>query len=157
MLVLSTVNALLAQLVSSSLHTAILLTPQGHLVAYSTEQSSPSEDRIRILIGLGSEVWKEGILDPSNREENPSGEESDDQESLDDKENEQVGMLECELGRLLVLPVYASTAPKVGSQMSDSGNSNSTVAPRQPVLLLALNATDEEPWGLMHTKASLHC
>ena len=92
MLVLSTLNGLLAQLVSSrNPHTAILLTPQGHLVAFHSSDKGSGEDRIRILAGLGSEVWRDGLLDDD------VGSESD--EESDDDDDEQVGMLECEVRR----------------------------------------------------------
>jgi len=150
MLVLSTINGLLSQLVSPTLHTAILLTPQGHLVAYSCDQAPASEDRIRILVGLSSEVWREGIEGtPDNAEDVYDSDGSEETIDVDVDDNEEVGMLECELGRLLVYPIYASSAkPPAENQ----GTANAK-APAQPVLLLALNAGDEEPWGLMHTKA----
>ena len=92
MLVLSTLNALLAQLTTSYLHTAILITPQGHLVAYSTQ--STGEDRIRVLVGLSSEVWREGI--EGNDEEDGGGDVKEGSTDSDGEE-EQVGMLECEV------------------------------------------------------------
>jgi hypothetical protein len=59
MLVLSSITALLNQLLSPpNLHTAVLLTPQGQLVAYATTPPM-SEDRVRLVVGLGGEVWKE--------------------------------------------------------------------------------------------------
>ena len=65
MLVLSSLTALLNQLVTPPvLHTAILLTPQGHLVAYSSRAQPPlSEDSVRVIVGLTGEVWREGIKD----------------------------------------------------------------------------------------------
>ncbi|KAG8946238.1 hypothetical protein FRC04_011984 [Tulasnella sp. 424] len=154
MLVLSTLTALLSQLLSSYLHTAILLTPQGHLVAYSSDSSqiTRSEDRIRVVIGLASEVWREGTKDAAPSEVNNDGEVVEGDAEVDEIDDEdEIGMLECELGRVLVYPIYASQ-PKSPSQTTPkaSGSSPST---RQPILLLALNGTDDEPWGLMHTKA----
>jgi len=146
--VLSTINALLSQLVSPTLHTAILITPQGHLVAYAAPGAS--EDRIRILAGLGSEVWREGIegdKDEGEEYESDGSEET----ARDDLEEEEMGMLECELGRILVYPIYA--APDSSSPKQASPPTQPQKAGRAPILLLALNGADDEPWGMMHTKA----
>jgi len=149
MLVLSTLNGLLAQLVSSrNPHTAILLTPQGHLVAFHSSDKGSGEDRIRILAGLGSEVWRDGLLDDD------VGSESD--EESDDDDDEQVGMLECELGRILVVPIFASpskSSPPAAFPKGAAPLVNVTSARQKPALLLALNGTDDSPWGLMHVKA----
>ena len=98
MLVLSTLSGLLSQLVSPSLHTAILLTPQGHLVAYACNPS-PAEERVRIVVGLSSEVWREGI-DGDEDEEAPYSETSPRTESGSLGESagdDEVGLLECEV------------------------------------------------------------
>ncbi|KIO21658.1 hypothetical protein M407DRAFT_245423 [Tulasnella calospora MUT 4182] len=153
MLVLSTLTALLSQLLSSYLHTAILLTPQGHLVAYSSDGShiTRSEDRIRVVVGLASEVWREGTKDAAASDATTNGEPfAEDTEAGGDDEDE-IGMLECELGRVLVYPIYASQPKPPTDATSKAGGSSAST--RQPVLLLALNGTDDEPWGLMHTKA----
>lgn len=59
MLVLSTLNSLLSQVLQPpDLHTAILLTPAGQLVSFASNPSR-SKDEIRILVGLSGEVWQE--------------------------------------------------------------------------------------------------
>lgn len=95
MLVLSTLSALLDQLITPSLHTAILSTPQGHLVAFACEQLPVSEDRLRILVGLSSEVWRQEAVQPGEHSESSSDEAPDD---VEEKGDDQVGMLECEVG-----------------------------------------------------------
>lgn len=157
MLVLSTLSALLEQLLTPSLHTAILSTPQGHLVAFAGEQLPVSEDRLRILVGLSSEVWRQDAVQTGDNSESGSEETS---EEGDGKTDDQVGMLECEvrrwlvpnpsvltippqLGRLLVLPIYAISPEDTPTP--DGGEP-------QPILLLSLNGVIDEPWGLMHTK-----
>ncbi|KAG8886567.1 hypothetical protein FRB98_001215 [Tulasnella sp. 332] len=92
MLVLATLSALLAQLVTPSLHTAILSTPQGHLVAFACEDMPASEDRLRILVGLSSELWR----DDDETERDDEGYADRQQESSEEDNDDQVGMLECE-------------------------------------------------------------
>ena len=78
MLVLSTLTKLLDQVLSENdVHTAILLTPNGELVSFSSSTTRPKDD-VRVLVGLSREVWsetrgeEEGMLDsevghPSSR------------------------------------------------------------------------------------------
>jgi len=151
MLVLPTLHTYLSQLLSPpSIHTALLLTPEGALVSYASQtstgsatfahspsssvgaggmpsspssvgSSSPStplasetglrsKDEIRMAAGLGAEVWAE------TREE-------------------EEGMVESELGRILVLAVEDGRA---------SGE--------EPLLLLAVNGTLEADWDAMRIK-----
>jgi len=58
MLMLSVLHNLLAQVLSRDLHTAVLLTPSGELVAYASEPQRP-KDEIRVIVGLSGEVWQE--------------------------------------------------------------------------------------------------
>lgn len=68
-------------------------------MAYTTNQRM-GEDRIRILVGLSGEVWREGVEGRGGGEED--GEEDgggeDEGEEDDDGDDEQVGMLESEVG-----------------------------------------------------------
>lgn len=58
-LVLSTLNTLLAQLISlPELHTAILLSPEGQLISVASDPSRP-KDKARVVAGVSSEVWQE--------------------------------------------------------------------------------------------------
>ncbi|KIM70107.1 hypothetical protein SCLCIDRAFT_101453 [Scleroderma citrinum Foug A] len=85
MLVLRNLHNYLTQILSPpSIHTALLLTPEGALVSYATgkENEIRSKDEIRIVAGLSAEVWAET--------RGTEGEE---------------GTVEGELGRILVLPV----------------------------------------------------
>ena len=59
MLVLTALHKILAQvLVPPHLHTAVLLTPAGHLVSYACGPSRTKDD-IRVVIGLCGELWLE--------------------------------------------------------------------------------------------------
>ncbi|KAG6380751.1 hypothetical protein JVT61DRAFT_5134 [Boletus reticuloceps] len=183
MLVLPALHTYLSQLLSPpSIHTALLLTPEGALVSYASQtsaesssaatfthesQSSPSssvivsaasrtpsspgslkshasstgtpqdskpgsvaiietrpgparqksKDDIRIIAGLGAEVWAE-------------------------TRDEEEGMVESELGRILVLAVEDG---RVSVQDTD------------PLLLLAVNGTIEADWDAMRIKACCNC
>lgn len=59
MLVLSTLHELLSQVLDlPDLHTAALLTPEGHLVSYAAGPAR-SKDDVLVLVGLSGEVWQE--------------------------------------------------------------------------------------------------
>lgn len=59
MLVLSALPKLLAQVLSApALHTAVLCSTSGALIAYSAKPSRPKDD-VRVLIGLAIQVWNE--------------------------------------------------------------------------------------------------
>ncbi|KAF8559910.1 terpenoid synthase [Imleria badia] len=80
MLVLPTLHTYLSQLLSPpSIHTALLLTPEGALTRTGPAPQR-SKDEIRMAAGLGAEVWAE-------------------------TRGEGEGMAESELGRILVLAV----------------------------------------------------
>jgi len=111
-LVLSTLHNLLFQLLAlPELHTALLLTPEGQLISVASDPSRP-KDKARIIAGVSGEVWQE------TREQG-------------------CGMVESELGRILVLPVM-----KDGPEASG----------REPLLLLALNSTDAVDWENLQAK-----
>ena len=56
---LSTLTKLLEQVVSSEdVHTAVLLTPGGELIAFASADPRP-KDEVLVLVGLGGEVWAE--------------------------------------------------------------------------------------------------
>jgi hypothetical protein len=59
MLVLSTLHKLLSQVLSlPDLHTALLLTPEGQLISFSSDPARP-KDEILVVVGLSGEVWRE--------------------------------------------------------------------------------------------------
>lgn len=131
MLVLSSLNKLLKQVLAPpEIHTAILLTPAGDLVSFVSHDSRP-KDEIRVLVGLSGEVWSEtkqdglGMVDSEVRALCVSF-----QTKL--KSSSQ-------LGRVIVLPVKATDGPDVG----------------EPLLLIAVNATDKVEWGELQMKASV--
>ena len=59
MLNLSNLRSLLLQVLSlPSLHTAVLFTPEGHLVSYASDPSRP-KDEVRVVVGLSGDIWQE--------------------------------------------------------------------------------------------------
>jgi hypothetical protein len=73
MIVLSSLNKLLDQVISAQdAHTAVLCTPNGELVSFSSICTRP-KDEIRVLVGLSREVWlethgeEEGMVDSEVR------------------------------------------------------------------------------------------
>lgn len=59
MLMLSVLHDLLSQVLSPpNLHTALLFTPSGELVSVANKPTR-SKDEVRILVGLGVEIWQE--------------------------------------------------------------------------------------------------
>lgn len=58
MLNLSNLRNLLSQVLSPSLHTAVLFTPEGQLVSYAAGPHT-SKDEVRVMVGLGGELWQE--------------------------------------------------------------------------------------------------
>ncbi|THH09329.1 hypothetical protein EW145_g2086 [Phellinidium pouzarii] len=112
MLALSSLHKLLAQvLVPPALHTAVLFSSSGALVSFASIGARPKDD-IRVLVGLASEIWAE---------------------TWEDGE----GMVDSELGRIVVLPV---------ASLQD------THSQREPMLLIVLNATDSVEWGELQRK-----
>ncbi|TFK41932.1 hypothetical protein BDQ12DRAFT_719955 [Crucibulum laeve] len=109
MLMLSNLNNRLSQVLSlPGLHTAVLLTPAGELVSAASEPARP-KDEIRVIVGLSGEVWHE-------------------------TRDQGFGMVDSELGRILVLPVDDTQDPE---PRADN---------KEPLMLLALNSTDAVEW-----------
>jgi len=121
MLVLSTLHQLLSQvLFRPHLHTAVLLTPSGELVSSACSFERP-KDEIRVLVGLSGEIWRE-------------------------TKHHGFGMVDSELGRIVVVPVGETSDEHASPERSQTNDP-------QPVLLVALNATDSVDWGELHTRS----
>ncbi|KAH9996538.1 hypothetical protein BJV77DRAFT_906495, partial [Russula vinacea] len=124
MLVLATLHRLLSQVISSpGLHTAALLTPNGQLVSYACD-STRSKDDVRLVVGLSSEIWLEVA-------------------------NQGIGMVDSELGRILVMGVKdaAATYPT-----SPASSANTDHASDKPLMLVALSATEAVGWEDLEAK-----
>ncbi|KAL1739602.1 hypothetical protein HDZ31DRAFT_49107 [Schizophyllum fasciatum] len=120
MLVLSALQNLLAQVLDPpALHSAVLFTPAGHLVSYAADAARP-KDEIRVVVGIAGEVWLEtrGEGAGAGGKDGTGGEE---------------GMVDSELGRIIVLPIVEGGAGA-------------------PLMLLALNGTESVPWEELQSK-----
>lgn len=121
---------LLSQVISSpGLHTAALLTPNGQLVSYACD-STRSKDDVRLVVGLSSEIWLE-VSDQG------------------------IGMVDSELGRILVLGVQdavATTRPHRGTDSSRTNSVNTDHASDKPLMLVALSATEAVSWEDLEAK-----
>ncbi|KAJ7750188.1 hypothetical protein B0H16DRAFT_1549772 [Mycena metata] len=117
MLVLSRLQDSLRKILSPpGLHTAVLLTPSGQLVSFASYESR-CKDEIRVIAGLSGEVWQE-------------------------TQEQGSGMVDSELGRIVVLPV--DEAPELlPMPLPDD---------YQPLMLLVLNSTDAVEWDDLQTK-----
>ncbi|KAG2122596.1 hypothetical protein DEU56DRAFT_718968, partial [Suillus clintonianus] len=87
MLNLPTLHTYLTQLLSptDTIHTALLLTPEGAIVSFALLHLARSKDEIWILAGLSAEVWAETRCEEGDAKG--------------------MGMAESELGRIVVVPV----------------------------------------------------
>ncbi|KAG1738681.1 isoprenoid synthase domain-containing protein [Suillus paluster] len=125
MLNLPTLHTYLTQLLSptDTIHTALLLTPEGAVVSFAlgllrTQSLQRSKDEIWILAGLSAEVWAET--------------------RCEEGDGKGMGMVESELGRIVVVPVD-DASPEVQDE-------------REPLLLLAVNGGAEADWKTMCAK-----
>ncbi|CCM03759.1 uncharacterized protein FIBRA_05905 [Fibroporia radiculosa] len=119
MLNLANLRALLSQVLSfPDLHTVVLFTPEGHLVSFAADAYKPKDD-VRVIVGLSGEVWQE-------------------------TKGHGIGMVDSELGRLLVLPI--ERPPHVVN--AENGSEE-----RDPAMLLALNAEESVSWQELEAKA----
>ncbi|GJJ15061.1 hypothetical protein Clacol_009336 [Clathrus columnatus] len=132
----------------SRMHTAILFTPSGDLIAHATNNTSITKEQLRVLVGLATEIWCETSEDG-------------------------ISMAESELGKILIVPMQSQSSKResrIGRHTSRSPSSSNTSPPPQPYpmfrmnnvdsdssssspFLIALNATDDVEWAEMQMKA----
>lgn len=148
----------------SRMHTAILFTTSGDLIAHATNNTSMSKEQLRVLVGLATEIWFET--------------------SEDD-----MSMAESEIGKILIVPMQSSS-PKFESRTGRRHTTTTTTTSRSPSsstspitpthepaqnihqmhrnnshqqqssaststspFLIALNAADDVDWAEMQIKA----
>lgn len=59
MLVLSSFNKLLSHVLAPpTLHTAVIFSPSGELIAFESSRARPKDD-VRVLVGVASDIWAE--------------------------------------------------------------------------------------------------
>ncbi|KAJ7606795.1 hypothetical protein FB45DRAFT_982211 [Roridomyces roridus] len=121
MLVLSRLQNSLSQILEPpELHTAVLLSPSGQLISF-VSYPSRSKDEIRVIAGLSGEVWQE-------------------------TQHTGPGMVEGEMGRIVVLPIDEPLETRPGPPPLPEDY--------QPLMLLVLNATPNVDWETLEVKGT---
>ncbi|KAG8718574.1 hypothetical protein FRC08_004942 [Ceratobasidium sp. 394] len=119
-------DSLLDQGVSyPSIHTAVISDPNGTTLTFVDTLDTTSEAqnrRVRIITALGIDAWRESVTSNLARETNEDNEAA-------------VGRVECELGRVLTLPVHGDKTEAL-----------------DPILLVTLNGAADAPWSSLQEK-----
>jgi len=109
MLVPASLKSIISQVVDAAdIRACILLTSTSRLIAYASAPPN-AEDLVKVLLGLSAEAWREVQSEFSTAEDNG------------DEHGEQLAMVECEVGRVMVLPIYPPTesSPSLSSSFSN--------------------------------------
>ncbi|KAI0286821.1 hypothetical protein BGY98DRAFT_942029 [Russula aff. rugulosa BPL654] len=122
-------------LVLATLHrllSQVISSPGLHTAALLTPMANsfPTPDDVRLVVGLSSEIWLE-VADQG------------------------IGMVDSELGRILVLGVHdtvATTHPHPGINSSRTNSANTDHASDKPLMLVALSATEAVGWEDLEAK-----
>ncbi|KAL0949261.1 hypothetical protein HGRIS_009339 [Hohenbuehelia grisea] len=131
MLNLAGLHSLLKQILAPpSLHTAILFNASGQLISYASDPTNPCpKDDVRVVIGLGTELWGE-------------------------TKDAGAEMADSELGRIVVIPIVDASGASAPAP-AKSNPPGSKAEKSQPLMLLALNATDDVPWEQLVAKGKV--
>ncbi|CAE6452096.1 unnamed protein product [Rhizoctonia solani] len=117
----------------SDVHTVVISDPNGATLTFVDTVDTTSETRnrrVRVVTALGIDAWRESVTTNLARDTLVPGAGSD-----DDNSGIAVGRVECELGRVLTLPVHGSAAESL-----------------KPVLLVTLNGSQDAPWSTLQEK-----
>ncbi|KAF8336378.1 uncharacterized protein EI90DRAFT_3014153 [Cantharellus anzutake] len=115
MLVPSALKVTLGGVVSpADVKTCVLLTSKSRLLSYTSHTRHP-EDLVKVLTSLAAEAWRETQKDNALRGEGLSKE-------------DQIAMIESELGRVVVMPIYPSSAPSISPSPSFTSSEKVTSA-----------------------------
>lgn len=152
MLMLSKLNHILSRVLDlPDLHSAVLLTATGELVSYASYPGRP-KDEIRVVTGLATEIWQETMEQGYGMVESEVSRISTDPWHTHGLLSvvSLVSFLHADrcqkFGRIVVLPIDDDSA-QVNGEDEDEGSSE-----RQPLMLLALNATDAVEWDELQEK-----
>ncbi|KAG8771612.1 hypothetical protein FRC12_003508 [Ceratobasidium sp. 428] len=110
-----------------TIHTVIVSDPNGATLTFVNTLDTTSEAqnrRVRIIAALGIDAWRESVtsnLAPQANEDNEGA--------------AAVGRVECELGRVLTLPVHGDKTEAL-----------------DPILLVTLNGAADAPWSSLQEK-----
>ncbi|KAF9510261.1 hypothetical protein BS47DRAFT_1396106 [Hydnum rufescens UP504] len=109
MLVPASLKSTILQVVDvTDIWACILLTSTSCLIAYVLAPPN-AEDLVKVLLGLSAEAWHEVQSEFSTADNNG------------DEQGEQLAMVECEVGRVMVLPINPPTesSPSLSSSFSN--------------------------------------
>lgn len=168
MLVPSALKATLETVLSpADVRICVLLTSKSRLLSYASYPQS-TEDLVKVLVSLAAEAWREARKDSAFHEAGGLSKE------------DQIVMVESELGRVVVMPIYASSSSNVSpspsfissekvsavqairtshdrpgevdTNSSPNDGSQSSTESNQTIFLLALHGSKNVPWGLFRAK-----
>ncbi|KAF8602367.1 hypothetical protein BDV93DRAFT_524142 [Ceratobasidium sp. AG-I] len=129
---IKSLDCLLDQGISdSAIHTAVISDPSGATLTFVDAVDTTSEAqnrRVRIIAALGIDAWRESVSSNLARDALTAPGSEDDNASA-------VGRVECELGRVLTLPVHGVTVDAL-----------------DPILLVTLNGNSDAPWSSLQEK-----
>ncbi|CAE7118928.1 unnamed protein product [Rhizoctonia solani] len=115
----------------NDVHTVVVSDPNGATLTFVDTIDATSETRnrrVRVVAALGIDAWRESVTTNLARDTlTPAAD--------DDSSGASAGRVECELGRVLTLPVHGS--------VTDALN---------PVLLVTLNGSQDAPWSTLQEK-----
>ncbi|CAE6427750.1 unnamed protein product [Rhizoctonia solani] len=117
----------------NDVHTVVISDPNGATLTFVDTIDATSETRnrrVRVVAALGIDAWRESVNTNLVRDTLAPGVGVE-----DDSTGTAVGRVECELGRVLTLPVHGS--------VTDALN---------PVLLVTLNGSQDAPWSTLQEK-----
>jgi len=101
LLVPSALKATLERVVSpADVRTCVLLTSKSRLLSYASHPQY-AEDLVKVLVSLAAGAWREAQRDKTFHEEGGLAKE------------DQIVMMESELGRVVVMPIYAPSSSDV--------------------------------------------
>jgi len=168
MLVPSALKATLERVVSSAdVRTCVLLTSKSRLLSYASYPHY-AEDLVKVLMSLAAEAWREVQRDDTLHGDGGLARE------------DQIAMVESELGRVVVMPIYAPSSSNIspspsfissekvsaaqviqtshdhageaGTNGSPNDGSQASSQSNQTIFLLALHGSKDVPWGLFRAK-----
>ncbi|CAE6364072.1 unnamed protein product [Rhizoctonia solani] len=117
----------------NDVHTVVISDQNGATLTFVDTIDATSETRnrrVRVVTALGIDAWRESVTTNLARDTLVPGVSAD-----EDNGGTAVGRVECELGRVLTLPVHGSVTEAL-----------------DPVLLVTLNGSQDAPWSTMQEK-----
>ncbi|KAB5594537.1 hypothetical protein CTheo_2020 [Ceratobasidium theobromae] len=117
----------------NDVHTVVISDPNGATLTFVDTIDATSEARnrrVRIVAALGIDAWRESVTSNIAQDALSTGAEPDDENA-----GTSIGRVECDLGRVVTLPVHGATIEAL-----------------DPVLLVTLNGSPDAPWSTLQEK-----